>query len=380
MDTQEINTNPQFPNLEILPKMSTKKEIAEKRIKQLHLTPGTIFMNRWSIEGMIGSGGYGQIFLAMDTKKNEVRAVKIEPKMRMEMITRRMIMEMDVMLKMQGKQHVPLVYSSGYNNEFNFIVMQLLSENIGDIRKRSPAGRLSKETVGRIVYQTVNALKDIHEMGYVHRDVKPANICFGCHQQVWSWENGRKMMSVASIRFGQASEFLRLPLLSYSTTPISQNRHILYLLDFGLLRRFKTDAGIRKPSRPNAGFKGTERYVSVRVHEKLEQTPWDDLFSVMYSAYELVVGEVPWRHLEDVEEIYAVKKLMNELNNNGEMFKDSASVLIDFHKMLVELDPSVDPPYEKLMNCAKVMYQPKELNDLYDWDEGFKLTLSDEKD
>ncbi|EFO94421.1 hypothetical protein CRE_13253 [Caenorhabditis remanei] len=338
----QINTsNSQFPNLEILPKMSTKKEIAEKRIKQLHLTPGTIFMNRWSIEGMIGSGGYGQIFLAMDTKKNEVRAVKIEPKMRMEMITKRMIMEMDVMLKMQGKQHVPLVYSSGYNNEFNFIVMQLLSENTGDIRKRSPAGRLSKETVGRIVYQTVNALKDIHEMGYVHRDVKPANICFGCHQQ---------------------------------------NRHILYLLDFGLLRRFKTDAGIRKPSRPNAGFKGTERYVSVRVHEKLEQTPWDDLFSVMYSAYELVVGEVPWRHLEDVEEIHAVKKLMNELNNNGEMFKDSASVLIDFHKMLVELDPNVDPPYEKLMNCAKVMYQPKELNDLYDWDEGFKLTLSDEKD
>ena len=117
----------------------------------------------------------------------------------------------------------------------------------------------------------------------------------------------------------------------------------------------------------------------------------------MYSAYELVVGEVPWRHLEDVEEIHAVKKLMvvtegnqmlqyhfrylqNELNNKGEMFKDSASVLIDFHKMLVELDPNVDPPYEKLMNCAKVMYQPKELNDLYDWDEGFKLTLSDEKD
>lgn len=141
-------------------------------------------MNRWSIEGVIGNGGYGQIFMVMDVKKNDERAMKIEPKLRAEVITKRMIMEQQVLMKMQGKTHIPTMYASGFNDQFNFIIMQLLSMNVGDFRKRSPLGRLSKETVGRIAYQTLNALKDIHDMGYVHRDVKPANICFGVHAQV----------------------------------------------------------------------------------------------------------------------------------------------------------------------------------------------------
>ncbi|EGT45639.1 hypothetical protein CAEBREN_29195 [Caenorhabditis brenneri] len=287
---------------------------------------------------MIGSGGYGQIYLAMDILKYEERAVKIEPRMRQESITKRMIMEQEALQSLQGKLHCPLMYASGYNDEFNFIVMQLLSENVGDIRKRSPTGRLSKESVGRIAWQTVNALRDIHEMGYVHRDVKPANICFGCH---------------------------------------FENRHILYLLDFGLFRRFKdTTTGQRFPPRKNAGFKGTERYVSVRVHEKLEQTPLDDLFSVLYTSYELMVGEVPWRFLDDVEEIYAVKQLMNELGNNGEMFKGIASFLVDFHRLLVSCDPNDDPPYEKLMECLKKLFETKSLEDPYDWEDGFRITLN----
>ncbi|CAL2037837.1 unnamed protein product [Caenorhabditis brenneri] len=39
-----------FPNLSIFPKKVTKKTMAEKRIKKLHLENGSIFMNRWSIE------------------------------------------------------------------------------------------------------------------------------------------------------------------------------------------------------------------------------------------------------------------------------------------------------------------------------------------
>lgn len=65
-----------------------------------------------------------------------------------------------------------------------FLVMQLLGPNIGDLKKRSPVKRLSQTTVARIMIQGIAALRDVHSLGYIHRDVKPANMCFGVTQSV----------------------------------------------------------------------------------------------------------------------------------------------------------------------------------------------------
>lgn len=62
--------------------------------------------------------------------------------------------------------------------------MQILSINVGDIKKSSPNKKLSQCSVGRIIHQVIAALQDLHETGYVHRDVKPANMCFGIFPHV----------------------------------------------------------------------------------------------------------------------------------------------------------------------------------------------------
>lgn len=289
------------------------------------------FRKRWHIEGIIGKGGYGEIYLAIDMKRAEEVAIKAEPIIRKGKVAKRMILEQEVLLKLWGKPHVPLIFGSGHTDQFNFIVLQLLSINLGDIRRMSPTRKLSKTTVGRITVQSIAALRDLHEIGYLHRDVKPANICFGI-------------------------------------TP--KTRHVLMLLDYGLVRRYKDPDGEWRSHRPKAGFRGTQRYVSTRVHRRLEQTPADDMVSLMYTAFELLAGELPWRNLEKSDDIWKIKEAVHF--GHVEYFTGMARELFEFSKLVSGLDPMVDPPYATLQTAVKKLYVPKKLSDPYDWEDNFK--------
>uniref|UniRef100_A0A8R1DGB3 non-specific serine/threonine protein kinase n=1 Tax=Caenorhabditis japonica TaxID=281687 RepID=A0A8R1DGB3_CAEJA len=320
----------------VLPKM--KKYDYEEATQ---LSVNEKFLKRWLIDGLIGKGGYGEIYLGMDIIRNEEVAIKVEPKKRRGKLAKRMILEQLVLLKMQGKTHVPTIYGSGYTEKINFIVMQILSVNIGDIKKKCNHKRLSATSVGRIVHQLISALRDLHDFGYVHRDVKPANMCFGI-----------------------------------SSNAREDNRHTVYLLDFGLVRRFKLPNGERRPPRYRAGFRGTTRYVSLRVHRRIEQSPYDDIVSAMYTAYELLCSELPWKRLERAEEVLQLKQSMTEFQGadskpglNLEMFQGASSVLVDFFNTVIGMDPEKDPCYDKLIECMKILYAPKTMEDPYDWED-----------
>ncbi|VDN08457.1 unnamed protein product [Thelazia callipaeda] len=116
---------------------------------------GDIVQDRWVVNGLIGRGGYGQIFVATDNLGQETQgvAIKSEPKMRKGRLSKRMILEQKVLLRLQGRVHVPLLWASGSTERVNYIIMQLLSQNLNDIRKQSPFKRFSRPTMARIVIQ-----------------------------------------------------------------------------------------------------------------------------------------------------------------------------------------------------------------------------------
>lgn len=113
--------------------------------------------------------GYGQIYVARDQQTNESVAIKAEPTRRKNKLVRRMILEQRVLVRLQGQRkffmiftfyfyalaHVPIIYASGCERDINFIVMQILSVNLGDLRKQCPLQRLSKSTTARIAQQTI---------------------------------------------------------------------------------------------------------------------------------------------------------------------------------------------------------------------------------
>lgn len=103
-------------NKDILPQMK-KMDVDEP----LHLAIGDKFLRRWLIDGLIGKGGYGEIYFALDMINGKNVAIKVEPKKRKEKLAKRMILEQHVLFKLQGKPHVPIIYGSGHHENINYI-------------------------------------------------------------------------------------------------------------------------------------------------------------------------------------------------------------------------------------------------------------------
>ncbi|TKR82486.1 hypothetical protein L596_016206 [Steinernema carpocapsae] len=314
----------------------------------LLLQIGEQLKDRWLIKGLIGRGGYGQIYYAADKEGSEGVAVKAEPTKRRGKTSRRMILEQRVLLRLQGRPHAPLMYASGVEREkdINYIVMQLLSVNVSELRKRSHLKRLSVNTTARIMQQlktilfsAIAALRDVHHIGYLHRDVKPSNMCFGV---------------------------------------TDASKHRLILVDFGLARRYKTDEGKVRAKRSQAGICGTPRYVSSRVHDGEEQGPSDDLVALLYSAIELIRGKLSWKHVKPNKEIKDAKDEMK----NDELRTISEGIgkpFQEFGKAVLAMTADDEPNYSELQDFMKMLADGKQLNDPYDWENDF-VDVHAEKD
>lgn len=193
-------------------------------------------------------------------------AVKVEPR---DKEAGRMILEQEVLTKLRGTKHSPSLIASGMHENFLYLVMEILGRNLNDLRHRQSKRRFSAGTTLRICAQMTVAVQAVHQVGHLHRDVKPANMCIGLGED---------------------------------------QRRLVYLVDFGMTRKFTVNGGLRRKERSYAGFRGTIRYVSVTVHERREQGPCDDLWSLLYSMIEVGEGGLPWKHIEDDDDMAQKKK------------------------------------------------------------------------
>ncbi|CAJ0598569.1 unnamed protein product [Cylicocyclus nassatus] len=297
---------------------------------------GDTLRERWYIKGMIGHGGYGEIYYAIDVRNQEEVAVKVEPRKRKGRTVKRMILEQKVLLRLQGRPHIPKMIASGHDNKINFIVMQLLSVNVGDLKKASPVRRLGKSSVGRILQQAIAGLRDIHLGGYIHRDVKPANMCFGL---------------------------------------TAQTRHVLMIVDFGLTRRYKNLDGTLRPFRPRAGFRGTVRYVSIRVHDRIEQGPADDLVSLIYSGLELLVGELPWKYIVKGDEVKRAKIELQHGDPQTSFLALTSDSFQEFARAVFSLNTDEEPNYAALQALLTELVGDRRMSDPYDWEINYREAI-----
>ena len=53
------------------------------------------------------------------------------------------------------------------------MVMELLGKNLAELRRARPHQTFSMLTTIKIGIQMIDAIQGIHELGYLHRDIKP---------------------------------------------------------------------------------------------------------------------------------------------------------------------------------------------------------------
>ncbi|VDL78378.1 unnamed protein product [Nippostrongylus brasiliensis] len=82
-----------------------------------------------------------------------------------------------------GKKHACKFYGCGRNDKFNYLVMSLQGKNLADLRREAPKQCFSLSTAVRLGVQILNAIREIHSIGFLHRDIKPE---MGRQDDLWS--------------------------------------------------------------------------------------------------------------------------------------------------------------------------------------------------
>lgn len=133
---------------------------------------GKVIKGKWRIVRQIGMGAFGEIYIGQDVSTNEKVAVKVEVVDEKKQVLRA---EVSIMRKLQSCSCVPRFIACGRQDNINFLVMQLLGENLSDLRKHQPGGTFSLPTICRLAIEITRAIQSIHAVGILHRDIKPSN-------------------------------------------------------------------------------------------------------------------------------------------------------------------------------------------------------------
>nr|CAH7745120.1 unnamed protein product [Callosobruchus chinensis] len=289
------------------------------------LQPGHVVKERWKVVKKIGGGGFGEIYEGLDLMTREQVALKVESARQPKQVLK---MEVAVLKKLQGKEHICRFIGCGRNDRFNYVVMQLQGRNLAELRRAQPRAAFSLSTTLRLGLQILRAIESIHSVGFLHRDIKPSNFSMG-----------------------------RLP----------YNCRKVYMLDFGLARQYTTATGEVRAPRAAAGFRGTVRYASINAHKNREMGRHDDLWSLFYMLVEFVNGQLPWRKVKDKEQV----GLMKEKYDHRLLLKHLPSDLKQFLDHIQSLEYADKPDYQMLISLFERCMKRRGVkeSDPYDWEK-----------
>jgi serine/threonine-protein kinase len=217
------------------------------------LPPGSSFADgRFRIEALVGTGGTGAVYRALDCTTGERRALKVmhEELMEEPRSARRFLREARVGASVRST-HIARVLSAGIDAEHGlpWLAMELLegSDLASVLEAHGPLG--VRETVF-LCAELCDALGAAHDAGIVHRDVKPDNVFL-------SHERGA--------------------------------REVVKLLDFGIATTATGAASTVTDAIGTPAFMAPEQFVGGRV------TPAADVWALGLLVFRALTGHYFWK-------------------------------------------------------------------------------------
>ena len=128
----------------------------------------------YEVESEIASGGMGIVFVAYDPTLDRRVAVKVlRPEMATAMAAERFLREARLLATL-SHPNIIAIHQAGVAAGLHYYVMDLIEGE--SLAQRLEHGPLSVPDVASLGVQLLSALEAVHQLGTVHRDVKPANI------------------------------------------------------------------------------------------------------------------------------------------------------------------------------------------------------------
>lgn len=224
-----------------------------------HLTDlvpeGRMLKDQYEITGFIGEGGFGAVFKGVQHPLERPVAIKVMYPGHSALVRERFLLEAKAIAGLVHPNVVTVFDYGLIDQRRPFIVMEFLTgDDLGaTLRKHGP---MPVERALPLFMGVLEALCEAHEVGLVHRDIKPDNL---------------------------------------HLTVLPRGREVLRVLDFGIARLTDVDKAPRGSQGPRltpTGQKlGTPHYLSPEYLESGVVTPAMDVYAMGLVLNELLSGE-----------------------------------------------------------------------------------------
>ena len=214
-------------------------------------TIGEVYAGRYRVLRRLGEGGMGTVFEALDTTLERRIALKVvSPALVDRDAYRERFAREAALLARVRSRHIVHIHEYGQVGDTVYLTTELFPD--GDLRNRLALhGALDRREALSVTAQLCEALGDAHDVGVVHRDVKPANVLL--------WERSGRLLA--------------------------------YLCDFGIAVDGSADGtGLTR----TGGIVGSPAYMAPERHLGADADERGDLYSLGCVLWAALTGNAPY--------------------------------------------------------------------------------------
>ncbi|SMP65244.1 serine/threonine-protein kinase [Anoxynatronum buryatiense] len=241
----------------------------------MHLSPGAMLQGKYLVGKALGQGGFGVTYLGWDVNLKLKLAIK--EYMPQDLASRavgssevtvytstledqyqygleKFLLEAQTLAQFEGHPNIVSVRDFFQANGTAYIAMSYIEGMTLKEYVKSQDNRLPVDRTLQIILPVLDALKEVHQVGILHRDISPDNVFITTKGQV-------------------------------------------ILIDFGAARQAIGEKGRSLSVVLKPGYTPEEQYRS-----QGKQGPWTDLYAVGAMIYRIICGQMPPESLDRLEE------------------------------------------------------------------------------
>lgn len=202
--------------------------------KALELKKGTQLKNRYEILHLLGEGGFGATYKAVDNLTNRFVAIKVSE--------HSLSQEAHILKELKNVPHISHIYDYFVEDQKHYLVMRLITGTSLSEYQKEKGGTIPSNELKQMLPSALITLDQMHKCGVVHRDISPGNF-------------------------------------------IVTDENTLYLIDFGTATSLKHSSLVNHLIFKHKGFDTPE------LKDLNSQGPWTDVYSLCSTIYYLLTGE-----------------------------------------------------------------------------------------